>query len=80
MAKNNKLIEQYKFMYKKIKNITPEVYAAVALVLSREYEWTYEQINDFFAETQAVWQEYSDSKMDMIQACLEETGIELRSK
>jgi alpha-D-ribose 1-methylphosphonate 5-triphosphate diphosphatase PhnM len=57
----------------------PEVYAAVALVLSREYEWTYEQINDFFAETQAVWQEYSDSKMAMIQACLKETGIELRS-
>jgi alpha-D-ribose 1-methylphosphonate 5-triphosphate diphosphatase PhnM len=52
----------------------------VALVLSRKYEWTYEQINDFFAETQAVWQEYSDSKMDMVQACLEETGIELRSK
>lgn len=80
MAKNNDFINQAKILYAKVNNIVPEVYAAVALVLSREYEWTYEQINDFFGETQAVWQEYSDSKMDMIQACLEETGIELRSK
>ncbi len=80
MAKNNDLINRYKILNQKVRNIVPEVYASVALVLSREYEWTYEQINDFFGETQAVWQEYSDSKMDMIQACLEETGIELRSK
>lgn len=80
MAKNNDLINQAKILYAKVHNIVPEVYAAVALVLSREYEWTYEQINDFFGKTQAVWQEYSDSKMDMVQACLEETGIELRSK
>ena len=80
MAKNNDFINRYKILYAKVNNIVPEVYAAVALVLSREYEWTYEQINDFFSETQAVWQEYSDSKMDMVQACLEETGIELRSK
>ena len=80
MAKNNDFINQAKILYAKVNNIVPEVYAAVALVLSREYEWTYEQINYFFGETQAVWQEYSDSKMDMVQACLEETGIELRSK
>lgn len=80
MAKNNDFINRYKILNQKVRNIVPEVYAAVALVLSREYEWTYEQINDLFGETQAVWQEYSDSKMDMVQACLEETGIELRSK
>lgn len=80
MAKNNDLINRYKILNQKVRNIVPEVYAAVALVLSREYEWTYEQIDEFFGETQAVWQEYADSKMDMVQACYEETGIELRSK
>lgn len=80
MAKNKELINQDKILYAKVHNIVPEVYAAIALVLSREYEWTYEQIDDFFAETQAVWQEYSDSHLDMVQACYEETGIELRSK
>ena len=39
MAKNNKLVNQYKEMYKKINQITPKVYAALALALHREYGW-----------------------------------------
>jgi hypothetical protein len=80
MAKNNDLINRYKLLNLRVQQIVPEVYAAVALTLYRDYEWTYEQINDLFGLTQEKWEYYSDMHLDMIQICSEETGIELRSK
>ena len=80
MAKNKDLINRYNILYNKVNRIVPEVYAGIALTLSRDYGWTYEQINEMFAKSQQTWQDYSDSHLDMIQACEEETGIELRSK
>lgn len=79
MAKNNKLIEQCKFMYKKIKNITPEVYACIALSLYRKYGWEYEQIRELFDVSQDIWNECIHLDIDMLQMCEEETGIELRA-
>lgn len=80
MAKNNKLIEQYKTMYKKIQQITPEVYAAIALALHRKNKWGYKRINELFEESQKIWQESVNEDKDMVQICLDETGIELRNK
>ncbi len=47
---NKKLIKQFGAMYKQIYNITPSVYAGIALALHRKYGWEYEQINDLFME------------------------------
>ena len=44
MGKNNSLINKYKMLYKKIEQITPEVYAGIALTLHRKYGWGYKRI------------------------------------
>lgn len=80
MAKNNILIEQYKTMYKKIQQITPEVYAGIALALHRKYGWGYKRINDLFSESQAIWNECVNSGINMVEMCEEETGIEVRKE
>ena len=77
--KNNALINHYKRLEKQIANITPQVYAGIALALSRKYGWEYEQINEIFAGSQAIWNECVDSGVDMIAMCAEETGIECTS-
>lgn len=80
MAKNNILIEQYKTMYKKIQQITPEVYAGIALALHRKHGWGYKRINDLFSESQTIWNECVNSNINMVEMCERETGIELRKE
>lgn len=80
MAKNNRLIEQYKAMYKQIQNITPEVYAGIALALYRKHKRGYQRINDLFCESQEIWNECVQSGVNMAQMCLEETGIDVQRK
>ena len=80
MAKNNKLINQYKEMYKQIDQITPKVYAALALALHREYGWGYTRIARAFATSQDIWDESNERDIDMIKMCEEETGITLMNK
>lgn len=74
---NKRLVNQYKAMYKQINQITPQVYAGIALALHRKHGWGYNRINDLFAESQIIWQECVDSGVDMIKMCEEETGIEV---
>ena len=53
MAKNKMLIEQLKLqakMKEQIKQITPEIYAGIALALHRKYKWGYKRINALFME------------------------------
>ena len=38
--KNNALINQYKRLEKQVANITPQVYAGIALALSQKYGWS----------------------------------------
>ena len=80
MAKNNSLINRYKEMYRKIQNITPEVYAGIALALHRKYGWGYKRINDLFCESQKIWEECIQTDMQMAQMCFEETGIDVQRK
>lgn len=74
---NKRLVNQYKAMYQQINQITPQVYAGIALALYRKHGWGYNRINDLFAESQIIWQECVDSGVDMIKMCEEETGIEV---
>ena len=80
MAKNNQLINQYKQLYKKIKEITPEVYAGIALALHRKYGWGYKRINDLFNESQVIWNECIQTDINMVQMCEKETGIEVQAR
>ena len=80
MGKNNNLINKYKMLYKKIEQITPEVYAGIALTLHRKYGWGYKRINDLFEESQVIWNECINSDINMLEMCEKETGIELRKE
>ena len=80
MAKNNYLINKYKILYKKINQITPEVYAGIALALHRKCGWGYKRINDLFEESQVIWNECINSDINMMEMCEKETGIELRKE
>ena len=80
MGKNNNLINKYKLLYKKIDQITPEVYAGIALALHRKCGWGYKRINDLFVESQTIWNECVNSGINMVEMCEEETGIEVRKE
>ena len=80
MAKNNKLVNQYKEMYKQINQITHKVYAALAIALHREYGWGYTRILRTFTASQDIWDESNERGIDMIKMCEEETGITLMDK
>ena len=80
MGKNNNLINKYKLLYKKIDQITPEVYAGIALALHRKCGWGYKRINDLFVESQTIWDECINSDINMMEMCEKETGIELRKE
>ena len=80
MGKNNNLINKYKMLYKKIEQITPEVYAGIALALHRKCGWGYKRINDLFVESQTIWNECINSDINMVEMCEKETGIELRKE
>ena len=80
MGKNNYLINKYKLLYKKIDQITPEVYAGIALALHRKCGWGYKRINDLFVESQTIWNECINSDINMVEMCEKETGIELRKE
>ena len=67
MGKNNNLINKYKMLYKKIEQITPEVYAGIALALHRKCGWGYKRINDLFEESQIIWNECINSDINMVE-------------
>lgn len=80
MAKNNKLINKYKAMYTQINNITPQVYAGIALALHRKCGWGYKRINDLFQVSQEIWEECVNSNTNMLAMCEEETGIDVQRR
>lgn len=80
MAKNNYLIENMKRLQKTINNITPQVYAGIAIALHRKHGWGYKRINDLFCESQIIWNECVQADVNMMQMCLDETGIDVQRK
>lgn len=59
------------------REITPSVYACIALALHRKYGWGFKRISDLFAESQAIWQECIQSDISMAEMCEKETGIDI---
>lgn len=78
MGKNNKLIEKYKFVYQQIKHITPRVYAAIAIAMYRR-GYSFEEIEELFAESQEIWTECVENDVNMLEMCKNETGIDVES-
>ena len=79
MAKNKNLIEQYKYLYRKASDITPSVYASIAIPLVDNYGWNGDEVENLFKMSQDIWQDNATDRMTMIEKCLELTGIDLRS-
>ena len=80
MPKNKALIEQMKKLHRAVNNVTPEVYAGIALALHRKHGWGFQRINDLFSLSQDIWTEAVDNNMNMRQLCYEETGIDVEAK
>ncbi|MCD7724308.1 MAG: hypothetical protein LUI12_01925 [Clostridiales bacterium] len=88
MSKNNKLINSLNEVARRNRSrnigyaadeITPQIYAAIALALHRKYGFGYKRINDVFVESQNIWTEFTENGDDMIKLCEEETGINILS-
>ena len=77
MSKNNALIAAMKMAKRETDNITPAVYASIAIALHRKYGFGYERINNVFSESQRIWTEFAGNIEEMIALCEQETGITL---
>lgn len=80
MRKNNAFINGQKRLAREINDITPKVYAAIAISLHRNHGFGYKRINALFLESQQVWNECVQSGVDMLQMCEDETGIDVVRK
>ena len=80
MGKNKVLINQYRRLQENIRDVTPSVYAALALALHRKHGWGFKRINDLFVESQIIWNECISSDIKMLEMCEKETGIDVKMK
>lgn len=78
MKGNRTKIEQLKRLQQEIKNVTPAVYAAVAIGLVEEYDWNPEMVSELFEYTQSLWAECTKKDISMREWCLELTGIDMQ--
>lgn len=78
MKGNRTKIEQLKRLQQEIKNVTPAVYAAVAIGLVEEYDWNPEMVSELFEYTQSLWGECVKKEISMRDWCLEITGIDVQ--
>ena len=69
MPKNKALIEQMKRLHQTVNNVTPEVYAGIALALHRKHGWGFQRINDLFALSQDIWTDAVNEGMNMRTMC-----------
>ena len=72
-------INMLKMVQQEIKNVTPSVYAAIAIGLVEEYGWDENQVHDLFTYTQGLWSACAEKNISMRKWCEELTGIELRA-
>ena len=78
MGKNNAFINAMKQVKRESVNVTPAIYASIALALHEECGFGYERINRVFAKSQAIWENHSSDVVGMIQLCEEKTNIRLQ--
>lgn len=77
---NKNLTKLLAKMERQCREITPSVYACIALALHRKYGWGFKRISDLFAESQAIWQECIQSDISMAEMCEKETGIDVKMR
>lgn len=77
---NKNLTKLLAKMERRCREITPEVYACIALALRRKCGWGYKRISDLFAESQDIWNECIQRDVNMVQMCEEETGINVMNR
>lgn len=65
-------------LQRQIVDITPLVYASLALALNRHWGFGYKRINRLFVQSQEIWDELDNESM--IELCERETGIKLMGK
>ena len=70
----NKLLAK---MERQCREITPSVYASIAIALHRKHGWGFKRISDLFAESQDVWNECIQGDISMVKMCEKETGIDV---
>lgn len=76
---NKSFINQMKRLQSTVNNVTPAVYAGIALALY-EKGWRYQRINDLFVRSQEIWTDSVENGDDMTKHCLDVTGIDVRRK
>lgn len=87
MAQNKNVLKMAKKMAEArnriIERDTTEIYAAIAIALFRMLDMPdkekYDAIHSIFAESQGIWMQSIEEKRDMVQKCIEETGIDIRN-
>ena len=87
MAQNKNVLKMAKKMAEArnriIERDTTEIYAAIAIALYRMLDMPgkekYDAIHSIFAESQRIWMQSIEEKRDMVQKCIEETGIDIRN-
>jgi hypothetical protein len=89
MGKNNRLINSLNEIARRNRQqnvekasdeMVPQIYAALAIALHREFGWGYTRINRAFVESQKIWEDFSGSGPEMIELCEKETGIKVINK
>lgn len=75
---NRQLINQFKYVYKTAQDITPSVYASIAIPLITKYGWTQDEVEQLFLDSQDEWQNSIGSNDNMILRCERITGIDMR--
>lgn len=73
---NIKLAKKCKLLDKEIKQVTPAVYASIAISMY-ENNYSVDDINRVFQRSQELWEEHqaAGSVDDMLSGCEEKTGI-----
>lgn len=67
-------------MERQCREITPSVYASIAIALHRRYGWGFQRISTLFAESQEVWNECIQGDISMVEMCERETGIDVQRR
>lgn len=78
MGKNNKMINQYKELFKQIEDTTPALYASIVLALYQEFGWGHKRINRVLVASQRIWEEHHNDPTAMCERCEKEVGISVR--
>lgn len=60
-----------------VDNIVPRNYAAFALILSRDFGFTQDQLTDLIIKTQELYNDSLFDGFDILKACSDETGLDM---